>query len=146
MIEKVLIGFFGSLFLILAPTYPLILLIGLFIVADTIAGIYTSWVLGNPILSRKLARLVSKLFIYTGVILLVFGLDTIIISYFLDGLIITKIGAGVLCFIEGFSIDEKIRKINNDKGIVYYLKKLFSFVKGVKDGYNEIINGKEEKS
>jgi hypothetical protein len=144
MVEKFLIGLFGSLFLILAPTYPLILLVGLFIVADTIAGLYTSWRLKEPIVSRKLARLVSKLFIYTGAILLVFGLDTIILSYFIDGLVITKIGAGVLCFIEGFSIDEKIRKINDNKGIVFYLKKLFAFVKGIKDGYNEIIN--DEKS
>jgi hypothetical protein len=142
MIEKILIGFIGSLFLVLAPTYPLIFLVGMFIMADTFFGVYTSWKLGNPILSRKLARLISKLFIYTGAILLVFGLDHLILSHFIGGLVITKIGAGVLCFIEGFSIDEKIRRINDNKGIVYYLSKCLSFVKGVKDGFNEVINGK----
>ena len=142
MIEKVLIGLLGSLFLVLTPTYPLILLVGLFIVADTIAGLYTSWRLGQDIKSRKLARLISKLFVYTGAILLVFGLDTIILSHFIGGLVITKIGAGVLCFIEGFSIDEKIRNVNNDKGIVYYLTLCFKFLKGFKDGFNDIINGK----
>lgn len=142
MIDKILIGFFGSLFLFLAPTYPLILLVGMFIIADTIFGLYTSYVLKQPILSRKLARLISKLFIYTSVILLVYGLDYLILSYFIKGLIITKLGAGVLCFIEGFSIDEKIRKINDDKGVVFYLKKVFAFIKGFKDGYNDVINGK----
>lgn len=142
MIDKVLIGFFGSLFLVLAPTYPLIFLVGMFIVADTFFGLWKSYMLSETILSRKLARLVSKLVIYTGAILLVFGLDYLILSHFIGDFIITKIATGVLCFIEGFSIDEKIRKVNNDKGIVYYLKKTLSFVKGVKDGYNEVINGK----
>lgn len=142
MIEKVLIGFIVSFFLVLAPTYPLIFLVGMFIATDTFFGLYTSYKLGTPIVSRKLARLISKLIVYTGVILLVFGLDHNILSHFFDDYIVTKIGAGVLCFIEGFSIDEKIRKINDDKGIVYYLGKCLSFVKGIKDGFNEVVNGK----
>jgi len=142
MIEKFLIGLFGSIFLVLTPTYPIIFLVGMFIIADTFFGVYSSWRLGQDIKSRKLARLISKLFVYTSAILLVFGLDTIILSHFIGGLVITKIGAGILCFIEGFSIDEKIRKINNDKGIVYYLTMCFKFLKGFKNGFNEIINGK----
>jgi small neutral amino acid transporter SnatA (MarC family) len=142
MIEKVLIGLLGSLFVFFTPTFPLILLVGLFIAADTFFGVYTSWRLGEPIVSRKLARLVSKLVVYTGAILLVYTLDFHVISYFTKPLLATKLAAGVLCFIEGFSIDEKIRKINNNKGIVYYLKKLHIFVKSIKDGYNDVINGK----
>jgi hypothetical protein len=144
MIEKFLIGLFGSIFLVLTPTYPLIFLVGMFIMADTFFGVYASYKLEGrkSIRSRKMARLISKLVVYTGAILLVFGLDTIILSHFIGGLVITKLGAGILCFIEGFSIDEKIRKINNDKGIVYYLTMCFKFLKGFKDGFNEIINGK----
>jgi hypothetical protein len=144
MIEKFLIGLVGSVFLLLSPVFPLILLVGLFILTDTIFGVYTSWKLGHDIKSRKLARLISKLVVYTGAILLVFGLDYIILSSFIGGLIVTKVGAGVLCFIEGFSIDEKIRKINNNKGIVHYLKLCYKFVRGVKNGFNDVINGNEK--
>lgn len=140
MIEKALISLLGSIYLLLIPIYPLIFLVGLFILTDTIIGIYTSWKLGNPIVSRKLSRLISKLFVYTSVILLVFTLDKIILSYFIGGFIITKISAGVLCFIEGFSIDENMKKINNNKGIVHYMLLFYNFIKGFKDKFNKIIN------
>lgn len=144
MIEKILFGLVSSIFVFFAPVYPLILLVGAFIIVDTLFGVYASWKDKGKksIKSRKLARLISKLVVYTGVILLVFGLDTLIISTYVGGLLITKLVAGVLCFIEGFSIDEKIRKFNHDKGVVYYLTKFFDFVKGVKNGFNDLINGK----
>lgn len=147
MIEKLVFGLLSSIFVWLTPTLPLILLVGAFILTDTLFGVYASYKDKGrgSIKSRKLARIISKLIIYTGAILLVFGLDTLILSTFIDGLIITKLAAGVLCFIEGFSIDEKIRKFNDDKGIVYYLTKTFDFIKGFKNGFNDIINGKESK-
>jgi hypothetical protein len=139
--EKFLLALLGSLYVLLIPVYPLIVLVGLFIMADTVFGIYASWRTGTNITSRKLARVISKLIVYTGAILLVFGLDILIFSMFIETeLMVTKLGAGVLCFIEGFSVDEKIRKVNNDKGIVYYLSKFFKFLKGLKNGYNDIIN------
>jgi hypothetical protein len=139
--EKFILGLLGSLYILFLPVFPLIILVGAFIIADTFFGVYASWKTGNSITSRKLARVISKLIVYTGAILLVFGLDVLIFSMFIDTeLMVTKLGAGVLCFIEGFSIDEKIRKVNNDKGMVYYLKKFFSFLKGIKNGYNDIIN------
>jgi hypothetical protein len=141
--EKFLIGLIGSAFVFLAPTYPLILLVGIFIIVDTLFGVYTSWKLGVPILSRKLARLISKLVVYTTVILLVYLLDYNIISHFTTLMLPTKLAAGALCFIEGFSIDEKIRKINDNKGTVFYLTKMFNFLKGLKNGYNDVINGKD---
>jgi hypothetical protein len=144
MIEKILIGLVCSIFVFLTPVYPLIILVGLFIISDTIFGVYASWKINGreSIKSRKMARLISKLVVYTGAILLIFGLDYLILSMFMPLMLITKLGAGVLCFIEGFSIDEKIRKVNKDKGVVYYLKKTFTFVKGIKEGFNEVINGK----
>jgi len=136
-----MLGLLTSLFVFLAPTLPLIILVGLFIIADTCMGVFVAYKSKNQVTSRKLARVISKLVIYTGTILLVFGLDTQILSMFIEtDLLVTKIGAGVLCFIEGFSIDESIRKINNDKGVGYYVKKTFESVKKLKDGFNSVIN------
>jgi hypothetical protein len=58
-------------------------------------------------------------------------------------MLVTKIGAGVLCFVEGFSMDENIRRFNNNKGVIFYVERLFKVVKGVKVKYNELVNGKD---
>lgn len=139
--KTAILGFITSICVFLSPTFPLIILVGLFIMADTILGLVKSYILKEDILSRKLARIASKLIIYTAAILLVFGLDTQILSMFIEtDLMITKLGAAVLCFIEGFSMDENIRKINNDRGLKYYLTKTIKAVKNLKDGFNSVIN------
>ena len=133
-----LYGLLSSIFVFLTPVLPLIILVGFFISADTILGVYTAKKLKNKVTSRKLSRIIGKLIIYNGTILLVFGLDTQIFGMFIEtDLLITKLGAGVLCFIEGFSIDENIRKINKDKGIVYYVQKMFDLIKTTKSKYND---------
>lgn len=136
-----MLGLLTSLFVFLAPTFPLILLVGIFIIVDTCLGVYVAYKLKNQVTSRKLARVITKVIIYITAILLIFGLDTHILSIFIEtDLLVTKVGAGVLCFIEGFSIDESIRKINNDKGVAYYVKKTFESVKKLKNGFNSMVN------
>ena len=133
-----LYGLLSSIFVFLTPVLPLIILVGFFISADTLLGVYTAKKLKNKVTSRKLSRIIGKLIIYTGTILLVFGLDTQIFGMFIEtDLLITKLGAGVLCFIEGFSIDENIRKINKDRGTVYYVQKMFDLIKTTKKKYND---------
>ena len=133
-----LYGLLSSIFVFLTPVLPLIILVGFFISADTLLGVYTAKKLKNKVTSRKLSRIIGKLIIYTGTILLVFGLDTQIFGMFIEtDLLITKLGAGVLCFIEGYSIDENIRKINKDRGIVYYVQKMFDLIKTTKKKYND---------
>lgn len=133
-----LYGLLSSIFVFLTPVLPLIILVGFFISADTLLGVYTAKKLKNKVTSRKLSRIIGKLIIYTGAILLVFGLDTQIFGMFIEtDLLITKLGAGVLCFIEGFSIDENIRKINKDRGTVYYVQKMFDLIKTTKKKYND---------
>jgi hypothetical protein len=132
---------FGTISVYFAPTIPLIFMVGVFIAADTVMGLYASWKLNQPILSRKFARLITKLISYTASVLLVYILDINLLCEFIEKpLLVTKVSAGVLAFVELFSIDEKIRKLNNNKGIVYYITKVFEFVKNIKDKHNEIIN------
>lgn len=129
-----LVGFFS-------PAFALIFGVGFFIVFDTIMGLYASWKMGRPILSRKLSRLISKITFYTVCILLVYTFDVLIISQFIENkMLITKIGAGALMFVEIFSIDEKLRELNNQKGFVFYITKIFNLIKTGKDNYNKLIN------
>lgn len=141
-IGLVLKSLFLSIWLFFIPVEPLIVLVGAFIVADTIMGLYTAWRLKEPIVSRKLSRLAIKLLLYTGATLLVYGLDTLIISdiFGLDSskFIFTKITVGALCSIELFSIDEKIRKFNDEKGFKFYWKRTLALVKGIKKDINDI--------
>lgn len=132
----------SSVLVWLTPVVPLILLVGCFICFDTIMGVIAAKRCGIPLKSRRLAKILSKMFIYTSILLLVYGMDFLIISTWIPGLVITKVGVSVLCFVEGYSIDEKLRKINNDKGFIYYISKFIHFIKSFKDVFNDIINGK----
>lgn len=132
----------GGLFIYFIPVYPLLLLVSVFIFSDTLLGIYTAKKLQIDITSRKLARIITKLIIYTSAILLIFLLDTLVFGMFIDTPhIITKLGAGVLCFIEVFSMDENIKKINKGRGIIHYVTKSFDFIKNIKNKFNSSVNG-----
>ena len=136
------IGVLSVLGVFLSPVFPLILLVGFFIVCDTVFGMFTAYKLKKDITSRKLSRIIAKILIYTTSILLVYGLDKLVFAEFIESeMLITKLGAGTLCFIELFSIDENIRKINKDKGIMHYITKLFDTVKDVKNKFNSSLNG-----
>lgn len=143
--NKFFTGLFTSLFVFVSPVIPLIFLVLSFILVDTIFGVMCAYRLGEKIKSRTLSRIVSKITIYTFMMLLVYGLDILVLSTWIEThMLVTKIGAGILCSIEMFSIDESIRKCNGDKGLNFYLNKVFDFVKKVKAKYNDTINGKTQ--
>ena len=132
----------GGIFIYFTPVLPLLFLVSVFIFSDTLLGLYTAKKLQKEITSRKLARIITKLIIYTSAILLIFLLDTLVFGMFIDTpFIITKLGSGVLCFIEVFSMDENIRKINKDRGVIHYITKSFDFIKNIKDKFNSSVNG-----
>jgi uncharacterized membrane protein len=130
------------LFVYFTPVLPLLILVSVFIFSDTLLGLYTAKKLKKEITSRKLARIITKLIIYTSAMLLIFLLDKLVFGMFIDTpFIITKLGSGVLCFIEVFSMDENIKKINKDRGLIHYITKSFDFIKNIKDKFNTSVNG-----
>lgn len=135
-IGKFISGVFLTFFLFYAPVKPLLLLVGGFIILDTIAGVWAAYRLGQPILSRKLARLAIKLLLYTAIVLLVYPLNIYVIH---GGDIVIRLTAGALAFIEAFSIDEKIRKVNDNKGAIYYIKLISKTLKTVKGEFDDKI-------
>lgn len=125
------------------PISGLLILVGIAIFADTIFGLYSSYRLKSPILSRKLGRIISKMFVYQGVILLFFGIDYLIMNEILMTIIsvnfmLTKIVSLMLISIECYSIDEKIRNFNNEQGVSFYFKRLLKLAKSLKKDYNEL--------
>ena len=143
--NKFMSGLLASVFVFITPVIPLIYLVLSFILMDTFVGVLCAKHLGKPIKSRTLSRVISKITIYVFTLLLIFGLDVLVLSTWIEThMLVTKVGAGILCFIEGFSIDENIRKCNKDKGVGYYFGKVFEVVKKAKEKYNEIINGNDK--
>jgi preprotein translocase subunit SecG len=137
-------GIIASLFVFITPVIPLIWLVLLFVISDTALGVWASYKENKQIKSRKLARVISKITIYCAMIMMVYSLDVLVLYTWIDDkMLVTKIGAGVLCFVEGFSMDENIRRFNNNKGVIFYVERLFKVVKGVKVKYNELVNGKD---
>ena len=133
-----------------APIVPLLILIGFAILIDTIFGIIASIKNKKPIVSSKLARILTKSIIYMSLVLLAYGIDYILIgeillNYFKIHLLFTKLISIGIVFVEVFSIDEKIRAFNNNKGIWYYFKRILSkgkqitaSVKDIKDDIDEL--------
>ena len=132
----------------LAPIYGLLVLVGAFILADTVMGIYSSYINGKPILSRKLQRALVKSVLYSSTFLLFYGIDTLIINdalleFVRVPLFLSKSVCVFLISIELFSIDEKIRSINKGKGFKFYFDRLLGELKIYRKKISDITENKD---
>ena len=134
---------FGSILILLSPIKYIMMLVGFFIVLDTIFGVYVANKINVKITSRKLSRFIGKMLIYQLVIITAYALGGLLLGEFLENifgikLMLTKIAALMLIVNELFSIDEKIRLVNNDKGIWFYFKQLLSVTKKIKTEVDDV--------
>lgn len=123
---------------LLAPIGGLMVLVGLFIIFDTIFGIVAAKKSKEKITSKKLSSVIYKMLTYQVLIIVAYMLDVLILGGII-GLFVTsitlvtvKVVALMLIINETFSIDEKIRKINNGKGIWYQFKRLIGVARIVR--------------
>lgn len=128
---------FAMIFGLLAPIQGLLILVGVFILIDTIMGIWAAKKAGSTITSYKLSAMLSKMFIYQLIVIVAYALDKLILGeltgLFVDiNLLITKIATLFVIGNELFSIDEKMRIIRGGKGIWYQFKRLIGVAKLVK--------------
>ncbi len=98
------------------PIVPLILLVGLFILCDTILGIWAAIKRGERITSRKLGNIVPKMLLYQGAVLVGYVLDHLLLGEFVSyvfniDMLITKLIAMTLIFIESVSLNENMECI-----------------------------------
>jgi hypothetical protein len=120
-----------------APVKWIILLVIIAILVDTGFGIWSSKKTGKDITSSRASAVIGKMFVYSSVILLFFGIDVVILGDFVKLIIginytVTKLVALVLLSVEGYSIDEKLKNVNKDKGIWYYVKRTLGLAKKLK--------------
>ena len=128
---------FGSALALLAPIQWVLLLVGAFIAADTIFGMYTAKKLGIKLTSRKFSAFISKMLIYQAVVILVYALDVLLLGEFFlmivsIPMVLTKVAAIALVVVEIFSIDEKLKMLKDGKGIWYHFKRLIGIAKLLK--------------
>jgi hypothetical protein len=145
--KSTLIGLFISLLTVLAPIKAFIIIISLFVVADTTLAIYTTIKLNGMVSfrSNKLFNVVIKTVFYMGGILLAFLLDTFIFGGVIMGisLLLAKGVTLLFSYIELKSLDETSMKLGN-KSFWILLKELFAKGKELKADLGDIMKDKKE--
>ena len=124
------------------PIVGILILIAASVILDTITGIWKAKKLKQPITSRRLSAIISKILLYEATVMLFFAIDKfllndIVISFFSIELLTTKILALVLVSIEIISINENYKAV---KGIDLWasLKNLFARAKEVTSDFKNI--------
>lgn len=140
---------FGIIATLLSPIKWIMVLVAIFIIADTIFGIWSARKLGMKLKSRKFARFISKMLVYQCVVITAFALDTLLLGEFFllfisIPMIVTKGAALALIVAEIFSIDEKLKNVNANQGIWFHFARLLQIAKRIKKETDELdIKDKE---
>ncbi len=120
VIQKYIYTALAWLFIFFSPATPFILLVGFFVVADTITGVAAAKNREETITSKKFRRAVSKYIVY-GVAVLV---AHVIQTQFFPDFPALKLIAGFIAYSELMSIDENIKDITGVSLFTYFIKKL----------------------
>jgi hypothetical protein len=119
-----------------APVVPMIVATILFILLDTVMGLWKCKAIGEERRSNGFKRgFIPKMLIYTLLIAIVFVADSILTNeavkhYTQFDYVITKIVALILIFIEAWSIDENFKAIYGFSVIAMF-KKFINYLKGL---------------
>ncbi len=124
------------------PIVGILILIAASVILDTITGIWKSKKLKQPITSRRLSAIISKILLYEATVMLFFAMDKfllndIVMQFFSIDLLTTKILALTMVSIEVISINENYKQV---KGIDLWasLKNLFARAKEVTSDFKNI--------
>jgi holin family protein len=119
LLAKVKTGYtalFGIFCAFFFPLVPFLLTVGLAILVDTYYGIRAARKLQEPITSKGLSRIVSKMVLYQSAVVLLFCLEKVILGDFIVLItaipfVLTKIASAFLIYIELTSISESYQII-----------------------------------
>ena len=124
------------------PIVGILILIAASVILDTITGIWKAKKLKQPITSRRLSAIISKILLYEATVMLFYAMDKfllndIVSSFFSIELLTTKILALTMVSIEVISINENYKAV---KGIDLWasLKNLFARAKEVTSDFKNI--------
>lgn len=93
----------------IAPVQSILILVGFLAFGDMITGLWRSKKKNHKITSTRLSRTVSKLILYSLLILLTHGFE--LVFPLTEYLHITQISAGVICMVELTSVYENVSEI-----------------------------------
>lgn len=145
-----LIAVFGIILAFLMPIIPLILIVGAAIVLDTFFGILRAKKIKEPITSRKLSKVISKMVLYNSAIILFFCIEKFILGDFLlliteIHLVLTKLVATTLLYIELLSIKENL-EIATGKNYWKIFKQMIGRGKELKNELSDFIDKNDESN
>ena len=124
------------------PIVGILILIACSVLLDTVTGIWKAKKLKQPITSRRLSSIISKILLYEATVILFYLIDYFLVndivqSFFSIEMLTTKVLALTLVSIEVISINENYKAV---KGIDLWasLKNLFSRAKEVTQDFKNI--------
>jgi hypothetical protein len=131
---------FATIGAFLLPIQPLLILVGLMIVLDTITGLWKATKLKEKITSKKLSNIVSKMVLYQGTIITLFLLEKYLLGEFIGLFVqipyfLTKMISVVLVGIEIMSMHENFEAITN----INIWKSFKTMVKRGKEAKNDLV-------
>ena len=134
----------GIGFGLIAPIQFILLLVGAFIAADTVFGVWAAKKQKKKITSNRFSSFIGKMLVYQTVVIIAYALDINLLGEFLLAivsikLLLTKMVAIALIVNECYSIDEKLVNVKG-KGIFHYFKQLLGLAKLVKKEAKELTN------
>ena len=103
-----------------APTFEFILLVGFFVMVDTITGCMAAIKTGQEITSKKFRAVIPKYVVYGVGVLVAHVLQ----KQFFPDFPAMKIIAGLVAYSELMSIDENIHKVTGVSLFKFFIKKL----------------------
>lgn len=132
----------------LMPIKPLIILVGLMIILDTLFGIWKCKKQGTKVTSKGLSAIVSKMVLYQISVILIFALEKFMFGDFVQlftaiPLFLTKVVATLLVGIEITSISENIEETTG-VSIWQKIKIMLGRAKNIKDDVNDILKKDNE--
>ena len=129
------------------PINGLLFLVGFAIFVDTITGIWKAKKLKQPVTSRRLSAVISKMLLYEVTVILFYLIDKfilndILLTFFSVPLMLTKVLSLVLVSIEVVSINENYKAV---KGIDLWqsAKNLISRAKELKQDADELRHNQD---
>lgn len=102
------------------PAFEFILLVGFFVAADTITGVFAAMRKGEDVTSKKFRAMFPKLVVY-GVSVLV---AHVIQQQFFSDFPALKIVSGLVAYSELISIDENIHKATGVSLFKFFIEKM----------------------
>lgn len=108
---------------VLAPIHPILITVGCLIAVDTVLGVWASKKRGERISSARAGRVVSKVFVYELVLIILFMVETNVWGKWLPAV---QIAAGAICVVEVISLLENAGIILDKPVFKFLIDKLGS--------------------